>query len=659
LIASLFLTLSPVHSKLSHYQLPDIQMVFFQMLSFYFIWLIYKKGHAKYYILAGLFAGFSMATKYGGQILFLPLFLAHVFHLLDNKQPVKNIFLSYKLVLSVVFFLGGFLIACPYAVLDYSTFWKDFRWQSQHLYKVGHFGGSTAQPAWLFYLLYGFKENIGKFSQYLVFGGVIYGLIKHKKKEMILLSTPLLLFFIIGTWKTKAVRYFLPLTPFFILIASYFLDIILTKIDSCFSKFRSWFSLLLKKKGVLSCIIIIFFIFSPALKIVRFDYALTQKDTRTVAKEWIKKNIPKGATIATEMYGPPIFGEGYEIVYRHSLGDQVNLEYLSSRKVDYIIISDITYERFTRFPKEFPKQADFYNFLEKKASLIKIFKPKWDEYLIDLHNPTIKIFRLSECSLFPCNFNQYAQKIILTRSKRKRWMLESTITSEGFVECNEKIKNPYIRIVSPEGKNIAKLIVYKGELQFPHDFSYSKSMYFPFLPVGSNIFIGYEFSFKQNTSTAKANRTFKKEYRIKEKIDQNSIQNNYLKFIFLYTISPKKHGDDYSQIITLTKLGIQWRLFSHIFVNKLQEKGNYIFNPFVSVTDLDGNEIIKFIIFKGKLSSTELHKRAQIKKSMILSSLPKDFKINAGYDYYYNAQHKNLSGGPEKIEIKTLTILKD
>jgi len=165
-------------------------MVFYILISFVFIWFIYTKGDTKFYILAGLFAGIATATKFGGQLLFLPLFLAHIFSGLEKKQAVKNILFSHKLILSVVFFFGAFLAGCPYAVLDLPKFWNDFKWQSQHLLQAGHYGSSTAQHAWLFYIRHGLAENIGKFIQFFVYGGVVYGLIHRRKKDLILIVFP-------------------------------------------------------------------------------------------------------------------------------------------------------------------------------------------------------------------------------------------------------------------------------------------------------------------------------------------------------------------------------------------------------------------------------------------------------------------------------------
>jgi len=660
LLASLFLIFSPEHNKISHYSVPDVPMVFFLVLSFFFIWLIYLKGKREYYILAGLFAGLCMATKYGGHLLFIPLFLAHLFHILENKQPIRNIFFSFKLILSVFFFLAGFFIGCPYAIFDSSTFWRDFNWQAKHLYSLGHYGSSTAQPAWLFYLWHGFKENIGKYSQYLVFGGIIYGLFRHKKREIILFSFPLLLFLIIGSWKTMATRYFLPLVPFLALIGANFLDIILSKIAAFLSKLSSKLALLINRKEVLTWLIVIFFISSPGLKVIKFNYSLTQKDTRTIAKRWIEINIPKGTKIALEMYCPPISRRNYKVIYKHSLS-QIDLEWLSKRKVNYIIVSDIMYSRFTRFPTEFPKQANFYNSLEKKAVLIKCFEPKWDEYLIDLHNPTIKIYRLSNYSnfSFPGNFTHYSQNITLTISNEEEWTLQSTITGEGLIKENEIVKNPYVRIVDSNGKEIVKLIVYEGEIRSSGSFSYSNSINFSPLLAESKVYIGYEYYIHPSSLKSVLRYNFRKEYCLSEKIEQFSLLKKKLYYTFLYTSFPKKHGDDYFQIVTLSKLKTTWTLFSSIFGGELRWGDNYVLNPFVQVTDFEGNEIVKLLIFKGKVGSKEANIIAPAEKSIEFPFLPYHYKVYVGYDYYIDFEFPDLAGGPEKFEIRTPSLLKD
>ncbi len=656
ILASLFLVFSPVHNKISHYMVPDVPMVFFLMLSFLCIWFIYVKGDTKFYIFAGLFAGLATATKYGGQLLFLPLFLAHLFYVLDNKRSIKEIFFSHKLLLSVGFFGGGFLAGCPYAVLDFAKFWNDFKWQSQHLLQAGHYGSSTAQPAWLFYLRYGMAENIGKFSQYLVYGGVLLGLARRKRKDLILIIFSLVLFVLIGSWKSMAARYLLPLTPFLVLIAAVFLDTFVTKISVFLKKENSKFPLRVLQSRYLIWAVVALVLIPSIVKVARFDYLLTQKDTRTLSKEWINSNLPKGSTLALESYGPPLSRDDFSLLRRHTLGN-IHLDWLAQRNVEYVIVSDIMYARFTRYPEEFPKQARFYRSLEEQTLLIKTFRPKWDEYLIDLHNPTIKIYRLSPYPnyVFPGNFSQYSQSITLTKSGEdgERWKIQSAISLSGMLEGNEKIKNPYVRIVDSNGVEAIKWIVHEGSMSSLKTSSSRHNTDFP-LSDGDQIFIGYEYDLLSDTSEFDLRHPLIKEYLLVEKIEGSSLaKRKELRFIFLYFSFPNTRGDDYFQKVTLSKDTAVWTLSSAVFGGELRIGDDYVLNPFVRITDTEGEEVKAMTLFDGRVGSTNSKRRGFAERSIKLSALPANYRVFVGYDSYYDNQYPGDAGGPVLIEIAT------
>lgn len=658
-IASLFLIFSYVHNKISHYQVPDAPMIFFFMLTFLLIWNIYEKGDTKYYVLAGLCAGLAMATKYGGQLLFLPLLLAHVFRISDNKQPVKDIFLSVPLYLSGIFFVSGFFLGCPYCFLDFPTFWKGFSWQSQHLYVAGHFGSSTATPAWLFYLQHGFRENIGLFSQFLVLGGVVYCLIKHRKKEILLLSIPLVLFFIIGGWKAMAVRYLLPLTPFFILIASVFLDAILSKMESGVARSQTPLLSRFGQKRLLTVFFLLFFILPSAYKVIRFDLSLTHTDTRTVARDWIEENIPAGSYMAKEMYAPPISKEKYNVHYRHTLG-QVAIEYLANRNVEFVAISDIMYSRFLSAPEEFPRQSKFYHSLDEHAVLIKTFEPAWNESLIDLHNPTIKIYRISSNPnlFFPGNFKQYSQKIVLTRASRNGWRLQSSIVPKAPVEGLEKVGNPYIRVIDTEGNEVVKLVVHEGDIT-PGDGSvYENSTRFTHPPADLSLCVGYEYTIDPKPSAYEIDGPLKKEFIIPEKIKASDFKLNKLKYLFLYTDSPNSGQNKYFQTITLSNRGESWRLDSHVYGNILRWGESYVENPSVLITDTEGEEIATLHVHEGRVGR-QTDKRGQARRSLSLPALPGIFRVYAAYTDFLDGQYPEISGGPAKVEIEILSLSRD
>lgn len=655
ILASVFLVFSPVHTKISHYMVPDVPMVFLLMISFLCIWFIYIRGDAKFYILAGLFAGLATATKYGGQMLFLPLFLAHLFYVLDNKRSIREIFFSHKLILSVGFFLGGFLAGCPYSVLDFPKFWNDFKWQSQHLLQEGHYGSSIAQPAWLFYLRYGMAENIGKFSQYLVYGGVLLGLVRRKRKDLILIVYPLVLFVLVGSWKSMAARYLLPLTPFLVLLGAVFLDALLAKISVLSNKEDSPSPLRALGSRGLHWAVIVLVLFPSVVKVVKLDYLLTQKDTRTLAKEWIYENLPRGSTLALESYGPPVSPDDFNLLRRHTLGN-VHLDWLAQRNVEYVIVNDIMYARFTRFPEEFPKQANFYRSLEEEALLIKTFRPKWDEFLIDLHNPTIKIYRLSPYPnyVFPGNFSQYAQSIAFIKrdGDGDKWAIQSAVASSSLLAGDERIKNPYVRIVHANGDEVIKWVVFEGGVDRLRTSSQNDAGV-P-LSQGDRIFIGYEYDLLVDTSGFEVAYPLTKEYLLVPSVEGSSLaKRKELFFIFLYFSFPNTRGDDYFQTVVLSKDSAVWTLSSTVFGGELRIGDDYVLNPFVRITDAAGKEEKTMILFDGRVGSLDAQRRGFAERSIKLSDLPEKYRVFVGYDSYYDSQNPEEAGGPELIEIET------
>lgn len=649
-LAALFLIFSPEHNRISHYMNPDSPMVFFLALSFLFIWRIYKTGKGEYYALAGISAGLAFATKYGGHMLFIPLFLAHLFYVLENRLPKKRIILHPPLIGSALLFLMTFLAACPYVFLDFPAFWKDFRWQSEHLYTLGHFGSSTAQPSALFYLQYGFRENIGLIAQFLVAGGLVYGLWRFRRREVLLFSFPVLLFATISPWKTYATRYLLPAAPFFILIAAFFLDAALKGLSNLLGSFsgKKW-------AGFTAAGLIVLFILVPsAVSVFRLDWSLAHKDTRTVARDWIYDNIPEKSKVAFEAYCPLLSENRYRLFSRQPSLSQIDLEWLAQKKVEYVVVSELEYGRFAPYPEEFPKEANFYRSLDEKAVLIKTIAPRWHEDLLTMHNPIIKIYRMSRCPdvSFPGNFSRYAQHIALLRTEGDRWVLRTEVSAGGLRQAGEVIKSLYVRIVDAAGKEITGWPL-DGKCLPPApdvDCDFSSP---PFhIPYEARIVIGYEYGLETAPPAVESPQPLKKEFVLVKSFSRAESQRTRLEYYFLYEAFPGTRGDDYCQAVTLTKAGIGWTLWSSAYGGELRWGDGYALNPYVRVTDSLGRDITKLVLHEGKLGSTQDAQRGPGRKTTTLPELPSGFKVMAGYEYYLDNRTPQLAGGPNEIELK-------
>lgn len=122
LFAALGYALLPFQILHSHYTMPDTPMVFFLAVALYFATKIFTNGALRDYLLAGLFIGFSASTKYNGGLACVMVPVFHLSGALAKKENPVNLKSLYKLVVSGLAALLGFLIGTPYALFDYSTF---------------------------------------------------------------------------------------------------------------------------------------------------------------------------------------------------------------------------------------------------------------------------------------------------------------------------------------------------------------------------------------------------------------------------------------------------------------------------------------------------------------------------------------------------------
>jgi len=652
-LAALFLIFSLEFNRASHYMNPDGPMILFIVVSFLFVWSVYEQGRTRDYILAGLFAGLAFSTKYGGHVLFIPLLLAHIFRGIDAKRPLFRIIFSPPLIFAGLAFVLAFLAGTPYAALDFPKFWSDFRWQAGHLYEFGHYGTAASVSVPLFYLRYGFLENLGAVVQFLALGGLIIGFIKCRRREWILVATPLFLLVTVSGWKAYATRYLLPAAPFFILIAAFFLDWLLSRrpfggVPSGAAeaggrpapKGRVWLSAGLIALAVLP----------SAVQTIRFDVNLIRTDTRTVAKAWLEANLPPKTRIAIEEYGPPISPEVYNVYFQKSLGE-INLEWLSRRRVEYAVINDIQYSRFVPYPKDFPGQAAFYRGLDEKAVLLKTFVPKWDDALVDLHNPTIKIYRLSTCPDpgFPGNFRKYAQSVTLAGTARKSWALRSAVRASAPVQRDERASAPYVRLVDDKDNEAARLVVEDGPFGTPGRIeAASASLPVSLAPGRYRIRIGYEFAFDATPPGLDPSRRLCKEIPLGEVLIEADKPGKKVEMIYTYAAFPGARGDDYVQSATLARAGAGWRLTSAVYGGELRFGDDYVINPFVLIED--GGVSTKYLLSEGKVGSIGATNPGGVRKTFRLPPFSGAIRLFAGYDSYYDDQRADRAGGPEMVE---------
>ncbi|MBN1384085.1 MAG: glycosyltransferase family 39 protein [Elusimicrobia bacterium] len=354
LLAALFLSLSWQHVLSSHYATTDIMAAFLTLVTVFFVWEICLTKSLKSYILAGLFCGLSIASKYYGGIIF-PLIL------LFGWKNKKYLGISFLMVII------GFFIGCPYAFIDYSGFLARFYdrfnliigWSQS----AGAIPGSHNAIPFSALLNYPkiFLEGLGYFLAVSAFAGFIILIINRTKENIFLMTVILILLVFFGSWKSYAGRYTLALYPFFGIISG----LAVKKI---------------KNKAAFTAVLLVFAVVTLP-KIIKTDILLSEKDTRVIAREWILKNIPGGSKILRGPRCPEFPNDSYlvKIDYDNKIkkGSFKNI----SKEFDYVITSSLHTDPET-----------FTDSLQKNGKVIyEISK----ESIGEDQNPAIKIYKLN------------------------------------------------------------------------------------------------------------------------------------------------------------------------------------------------------------------------------------------------------------------------
>ncbi len=128
LVPAILLASYPLHLQHSHFATVDVPLTFFTTAALYF--LVFRQGLCGL-ILSSFMSGLATATKYSvGPALFLAI-LSNI-----PLNPIKSTVVS--ALLSLIVFFIGFFVGCPYSILAFDEFFRDFYWEAFVHSRQGH-----------------------------------------------------------------------------------------------------------------------------------------------------------------------------------------------------------------------------------------------------------------------------------------------------------------------------------------------------------------------------------------------------------------------------------------------------------------------------------------------------------------------------------------
>ena len=312
LLAAFFYSVSVLPIQLSHFYAVDTLLTLFIIITIYQLMLFYEKPTIWRSLLIGLFFGLALATKISAFVLIASIAVTLVvdFALLFFRAPhmprqwlphlpvLTKHLITYAVLIGVATGIT-YTIAEPYALIDFKELQAQTIQQSQMTSNAFTFPYTLQYVGKIPYLyeaknifFYGLGPLLGTLAfigaanfTFIAFAKAKTG---RRAKELILLSFFAAYVFVVGKFAIGFMRYMLPVYPLL----------------SLFAAFAAFWLFTFLKKNIKNQLIYYFslFIFQFSFLIwpLSFLHIYTQKNTRSLATDWINTSIPAGKTLAIE-----------------------------------------------------------------------------------------------------------------------------------------------------------------------------------------------------------------------------------------------------------------------------------------------------------------------------------------------------------------------
>jgi 4-amino-4-deoxy-L-arabinose transferase-like glycosyltransferase len=283
LMSALILALSPVHVEFSRLIRTDILMTFLVLVVLRYSQEILEKHDGRSHFLAGFFLGLAIVTKYPAAVGASLIIAAS---LLRNPNRFSAVRL---LLISGAACILGMFIGSPFLFIDYRQVLSDFRAENLNSTLGGTGDGFFANLLW--YARAPILHNLSAPGMVFAAVGVIALILKGGKNGILFLVFPLLFWCFIAFLRIRWPRWIIPLVPFVAVFAAV----------GCV-RASSWVRSKISTRW--KAIPLPMFFLLLAIPMARLDVLVGlmahRKDTRTLARDWVVKHVPRGSRLLVE-----------------------------------------------------------------------------------------------------------------------------------------------------------------------------------------------------------------------------------------------------------------------------------------------------------------------------------------------------------------------
>jgi hypothetical protein len=281
LLAALFIAVAVLHVRDSHFAMTDVLMTLLVTASLVLLMRAVDtgpSGSSRWFAAAGLSGGLAASTKYSAAAVIAGMGAAQLLLLARGEEAWRKPQAWRPPVIFLAAFGIGFLIATPYALLDFHLFAADLRFDFAHLS-----GGQVlnAGRGWSYHLTHSLPYGVGVPTCIAAVAGIVPMLRHYRRRAFVIVAFSAAFYAWIGSGETVFFRYILPLVPIVCLAAAV-----------AVRHAAPWLASHTRLSSQTTLALLTVLVAGPALvNSAWLDILLARTDTRVLAGRWLAPRL--------------------------------------------------------------------------------------------------------------------------------------------------------------------------------------------------------------------------------------------------------------------------------------------------------------------------------------------------------------------------------
>jgi hypothetical protein len=290
---------------------------------------VLRKGRRWDYLVAGVGLGLACASKYTAGIVLLPLLAATATRYLNVPSGARAYVVGRRAMIGLLLAGAGalvaFLIANPYAVLDFKSFHSELVHQSTLSAEAQGKLGAPKEGGFLYYL-WSLTWGLGWVPALAALGGALVVWRREQRLGWLLVPAPLLYLAFMGLQGRYFGRWLLPIFPILCLLAAFFALWLVGAVMRWAGGRRGESAdeasgsregadrapgvehgagRSPRRLGIAFTVVVVAALLTQGLVYsVHAGLVLSRADTRNLTRAWLVANVPRGTPIVAEPVSP-------------------------------------------------------------------------------------------------------------------------------------------------------------------------------------------------------------------------------------------------------------------------------------------------------------------------------------------------------------------